>query len=109
MAPVGRPDRVTDVAEADRRGPSEAGHHGVRVAGRNHAGGEHVAVLVDHALNVALQMPLPLQSAYRKSTYFLLLPDRRALWISMPSISPRPRPANVALTRSSRPIRTGCP
>ena len=46
---------------------------------------------------------------YRKSVYFSLVADKRALWISIPSAVPAPRAAMVAWTRSSRPISTGLP
>ena len=46
---------------------------------------------------------------YRNSMYLALASDSRALWISIPSMIPRPRPAMVARTRSSRPISTGVP
>ena len=54
-------DAAAHVLERDREVARDAGHHGVGVAERHHAGGEMVAVLVDQALAVALQEALALQ------------------------------------------------
>ena len=50
----------------DRVVARDAGHHGVGVAERHHAGGEDVAVLVDQALAVAEQEALALQALVEK-------------------------------------------
>ena len=70
MPPVAGLDRMADVVQADRGGAGQAGDHGVGVAGRHHAGGEHVAVLVDHALAVALQEAAALQPAVQELDIF---------------------------------------
>src|SRR3546814_10209704 len=56
-----RSDDPGDLVEADGEAAGEAGHHRVRVALPDHAGGEDVAVLVDHALDVAPEGALPLE------------------------------------------------
>src|SRR3546814_8371693 len=56
-----RIDDPGDLVEADGEAAGEAGHHRVRVALPDHAGGEDVAVLVDHALDVAPEGALPLE------------------------------------------------
>ena len=61
-AALGRADGLPHVVQADRSGAGQAGHHRVCVAGRHHAGSEHVAVLVHHALAVTLQESFALQA-----------------------------------------------
>ncbi len=68
-----RVDRVADVLEADGGRARQAGDHRVGVAGRDHAGGEHVAVLVDHALAVALQEAAAAAAAHRGIPAYLRL------------------------------------
>ena len=58
-----RVDDVADILEAHRRRPRQPGDHRLRVAHRHHAGGEDVAVLVHHALAVALQQATALLTA----------------------------------------------
>ena len=60
-------DHVTDVLERHREIAGHAGHHGVGVAERDHAGGEMVAVLVHQPLAVAHQIAVPLQSLVEDS------------------------------------------
>ena len=62
----GRLDRMADVVEAHRGRTGEPGHHRIGIAGRHHAGGEHVAILVHHALAVALQEAAALQAAIQE-------------------------------------------
>ena len=111
MPPGARVDGVADVVQAHRGRARQPGHHRVGVAGRHHAGGEHVAVLVHHALAVAQQEALPLQPRVEEVDVFRgCRRDSRALWISMPVDDRQGRgwPC-VACTRSSRPISTGVP
>ena len=54
-------DHALHIRECDREITGHAGHHGVGIAERNHAGGEMVAVLVDQALAIAQQIAAPLQ------------------------------------------------
>ena len=54
-------DAAPHVLERDGEIAGDAGHHGVGVAERDHAGGEMIAVLVDQALAVALQKTVALQ------------------------------------------------
>ena len=70
MPPAAGVDRVADVVQADRGGAGEPGHHRVGVAGRDHAGGEDVAVLVDHALAVAVQEAAALQAVVQEFHVF---------------------------------------
>ena len=46
-------DAVAHVVQRDREVARHAGHHGVGVAQRDHAGGEMIAVLIDQPLAVA--------------------------------------------------------
>ena len=55
-------DHALDVAVAFGEAARDAGHHAVGVAHRHHAGAEHVAALVDHALHVAAQVAVALQA-----------------------------------------------
>ena len=55
-------DDAAHVLERDREIAGDAGHHGVGVAERDHAGGEMVAVGVHQPLAVAHQVAAPLQS-----------------------------------------------
>src|ERR671925_217864 len=55
-------DGVLDVAVAFGETARDAGHHAGGVAHRHHAGAEHVAALVDHALHVAAQIAVALQA-----------------------------------------------
>ena len=57
-----RIDHVPDIFECDREISRHAGHHGVGITKRDHAGREMVAVLIDHALAVAHQVAVALQS-----------------------------------------------
>ena len=63
-------DDVADIGEADGGGAGEAGDHGIRVAGGDHAGGKHVAVLVDHALAVSGQVALALEAGVEEFGVF---------------------------------------
>ena len=49
------------ILESHAEAARQTGDHAVRFAAGYHAGGEHVAVLVDHALAVALQFAFALQ------------------------------------------------
>ena len=55
-------DHALDVAVALGEAARDAGHHAVGIAHRHHAGAEHVAALVDHALHVAVQVAVALQA-----------------------------------------------
>ena len=55
------------VLERDREVAGDAGHHGVGVAERHHAGGEMIAVLVDQPLAVAEQVAAAAAAARRDS------------------------------------------
>ena len=54
-------DAAADVFERRRIAAGEAGDHRVRIAKRDHAGREMVAVVVNEALGVAVQVTLPLK------------------------------------------------
>src|SRR5207248_5031178 len=55
-------DHALDVAVAFGEAARDAGYHAGGVAHRHHAGAEHVAALVDHALHVAAQVAVALQA-----------------------------------------------
>ena len=70
--PIGRwPEPAVDgaahIVEGDREIAGEAGHHRIGIAERQHAGGEHVAVVVDQALAVAEQKAMRAAAAHRGS------------------------------------------
>src|SRR5437660_3721869 len=54
-------DYALHIAVALGKAPRDAGHDAVGVAHGHHAGAEHVATLVDHALHVAAQVAVALQ------------------------------------------------
>ena len=102
-------DHVRDVAVAFGEAARDAGHHAGGVAHRHHAGAEHVAALVDHALHVAAQVAVALQALVdqvgvgrvaRRQPRIVDLHAGRAVM---------PRPFMVSRTSSSRPIRIGVP
>src|SRR5262245_64868933 len=60
-------DAAADIVQRHREIARNAGDHGIGVAERDHAGGKMVAVLVDEALDVALEKALALESLVEES------------------------------------------
>ena len=54
-------DHTLDVGKALGETARDASHHAGGIARRHHAGTEHVAALVDHALHVAMEITIALQ------------------------------------------------
>ena len=104
-----RIDAAPHVLERDREIAGDAGDHGVGVAERDHAGGEMIAVLVDQALAVALQVAVALQPLVEIGGIAALRDDIAALMISMPPPSSTPSALRVSRTRSSRPTSSAVP
>ena len=59
-------DAAADIVERHREIARDAGHHRIGIAERDHAGGEMIAVLVDQALDVALEKALALEPLVKK-------------------------------------------
>ena len=59
------------VAEARIEAARQPGDHGIGLAGGDHAGGEDVAVLIDHPLAIAERLALALQPCVKKVGIFV--------------------------------------
>src|SRR6266481_990986 len=66
-------ENAGDLIEARGKASREAGHHRVGIPFGHHAGGEDIAVLVDHALAIAIERTLALQSAIKKGGIFAVM------------------------------------